>query len=686
MLPIESPIAPKSLDSSRKKVCKDYPQERCQLEKDCKSLHPQAQQTTLIKAPNTSTDLSCRLDNLDSPLDRPNGEEDDNTSLEAHAHEIEGDVNDNAVHDESQGRMDQVPYPDDEFNGNQSDPPHPGYDDEAYQEQLDNGPSNPSHRTDSVDHDVDETHASHVEPVNKCFKASKPASYYGDGWEEGSSSPEPATPPQACRRVALPVVLPPSTYPHVLEIIPHWTQFADPHANKDVPFCKQIAQGGCSQGDRCCFRHSLTVEEYILLFNDQQPNLWTLQRDGVNEAAISSPTSSQPQVDSTHIASAVVVKSSTFGQECKFYPIGKCRNGNRCPFQHTQHPPAPVETVLNADQDLERPAFGTRFSKRPCQYFFERGYCNRGLSCKFDHGNADGNHPSSGPSGPESAPSLVDDDKGWSTGRENKANNNNSDADTPAEDNGWGITAAAKWDEYSVQDNGSLSGNDHNHQSRSRNANVCFQFAEGHCRKGEACRYSHDQELSKKTLSSEAPKTEDGEWPPTDDSSHSVPWNTTPSVQCPYFLKGNCRNDSSCHMSHDSEEKPQEGSQPEEPYKAETPTNEPEEVVRNETQSTWEMEREPKQLSENEPKVEGDFKDSHILDNEATWSESQSWHTETVEPPPFPIKINAPCKRFGQGYCSFGDDCTYLHIVEDSDIVEYTSNSEEDVSVSISFF
>ena len=641
----------------------------------------------MIKTPDTSTDLSCRLD---SPLERPNGEEDDNTLLEAHAHKIEGDINDNAVHDESQDRTDQAPYSNDESNGNHPDPPHPSYEDEAYQEQLDNGLSNPSHRTDGVDHDVEETYANHVEPDNKCFKPSKPAGYYGDGWEE-RSPPPPATQLQAHQRVALAVAPPSLKYPHVLEIIPHWTQFADPHANKNVPFCKQLAQGGCNQGDRCRFRHSLTVEEYILLFNDQQPNLWTLQRDGMNEAAVSSPTSSQPQVDPPDISSAVVVKSSTFRQECKFYPIGKCRNGDYCPYQHTQHPTAPVASVSNADQawqTSERPAFGTRTQnfQRPCKFYLERGYCTRGLSCIFDHGNADGNHPSSGPSGPESTPSLVDDDKGWSTGGENKANNNNSDADTPAEDNGWGIAAAASWDAPSnVEDHSawdSPSGNDHNHQPRPRNSNVCFQFVQGHCRRGEACRYSHDQDLSNKLLSSEAPKTENGGWPSANDSSHSVPWDAAPPSQCPYYLKGNCRNESYCHMSHDSEEKPREESQTEESYKAENPTNEPGEVVQNETQPTGEMEKEPKTLSEDEPKAqEGDSEDSHILDNEATWS--QPWHTEPVQPSPFPIKINAPCKRFGQGYCPYGDDCTYRHI-EDSDIVEHISSSEEDISVSIS--
>ena len=673
MLALESPTAP-----SRKKICKHYRQGRCQLEKGCIFLHPQEQQSkSLIKAPDTSTSLSCRPD---SPLERPNGEEDDNTSLEGLAHEI-GDINDNTVHDESHNRMDQA---DVEFNKNHPDLTHPCYDDEAYREQPDNDPSNPSHRTDSVDRDVEETCANHVEPVNASFKPSNSASYCGDGWEE-RSSPPPATQLQTRQRVALPVVPPPPKYPHVLDVIPHWTQFADPRANKDVPFCKQLARRECSQSYRCRFRHSLTFEEYTLLFNDQQPNLWTLELDGVNE--VSSPTS-EPQVDSPHIFSAIVPKHSAFDdQECKFYPIGRCRNGSLCPFKHPQHPTAPVATVWNAEQGWKtskRPAFGTdtQNSQRPCQFHFEHGHCNRGLSCKFSHGNADGNHPSSGPSGPESALSLVNDDEGgWG-----KANNNNSNADTPAEDNGWGSAAAASWDVPSnVEDHSawdSPSRNDNNRHPRPRNSNVCFQFVEGNCHRGMACKYSHDQEFSNKTLSSEAPKTENDGWPSTDDSSHS-PWNIAPPAQCPYYLKGNCRNDTFCHMSHDSKENQQEGSRSEELYKAENPTNESEEVVQNETESTQGMERAPKTLSDNEPKAqEGESEVSQILDNEATWSES-NWHTETAQPPPFPIKIYAPCKRFGQGYCPFKDDCTYLHIIEDSDIVEHTNNSERDVSVSI---
>ena len=621
---------------SHKKVCNHYRQGRCRLEKGCIFFHPQEQSKSSIKAPDTSNGLSCCPD---SPLERPNGEEDDNKSLEAHTHEIEGDINDNAFHDDSPDRMDQAPYSDGEFNGNQPDPPHPRYDDEAYKEQPDNGPSNLSHRTDSVDRDVEETYANPVEPVSKYFKPSR----------EERSFPPPATQLQARQPVALPVV-PPPKYPHVSEITPHWTHFADPHASKVVPFCKQLAQRECSQGDRCRFRHSLTVEEYTLLFNDQQPNLWTLRRDSVNETTVSSPTP-QPQVDSPHTSSAV--KSSVFGP-CKFHPIGKCHNGTSCPFDHTQQPTEPVPTVSNADQERQiSESERSKKSQRPCHFHFgERGFCHRGLSCKFGHGNVDGNHPSSGPSGPESAPIFIDDDEG---GRENQANNN-SGPYTHAEDNGWG---GADWDRPSNAEDHSAwdspSGNDHNHQ-----------------------------ELSNKPLNSEAPKTENGGWPPTDDSSHSVPWTTASPVQCPYYLKGNCRNDTSCHMSHDSEEKPQEG-RSKESYKAENPTNEPGEIVQNETQSTWEMEMESKTLSENEPKAqEGGSQDSQILDNEATWSQSQEWHTETAQPPPFPIKIDAPCKRFGQGYCPLKDDCTYLHIIEDSDIVEHTGNSEGDVSVSIS--
>ncbi|KAF8817553.1 hypothetical protein BYT27DRAFT_7074748 [Phlegmacium glaucopus] len=568
--------------------------------------------------------------------------------------------------------MDHKPsHHDGEFNEDHSDPDQPG-NNEAYKEQLDDPPLDD--RTDKAGNqfveETVETYTNQVEPVRRPSKASKAASYYGDGWEE-RSPPPPATVLLERQRVTLPVVQPSTTYPHISEVVPHWTQFADPHAKKDVPFCKQLAQGGCSQGDGCRFRHSLTVEEYILLFNDQQPNLWTVQRDCVNEAAFSPPASRQLQLDPPHSWPAIVVpRSSIFDQECKFYPIGKCRNGDLCLFQHTQHPNA---TVLNVDQDWkssERPTFGTQDPQRPCKYYVELGYCSRGLFCKFRHtGHPDGDHPSSGPSGPESAPSVInDDDKGWSTGWEegNKANNNNSDV--PVEGGGWGDDAAAVWgapskpEDHSEWD--SPGGNDDGHKAQPRNSNVCFQYTkQGLCRRGKACRFIHDRELS---------KADNGGWPPSDDSSPSAPWNTGPPAQCPYHLKGNCRNGSFCHMSHDSEEKPQEESQPEESNK---PTNGSGETNQHEAQSTWKTEGELKTLHENQSEAhKEDSQDSHILDNEATWS--QPWPTETVQSPSFLGKIDAPCMRFGQGYCPFGDDCHYLHI-EETDVAEYTSNLEE---------
>lgn len=179
-------------------------------------------------------------------------------------------------------------------------------------------------------------------------------------------------------------------------------------------------------------------------------------------------------------------------------------------------------------------------------------------------------------------------------------------------------------------------------------------------------------------MSSEAPKTDDGGWPPTDGLSHSAPWSIVRPSQCPYYLKGTCRKGSECRMSHDSEEKSREESQPEESYMTDKPTNEPGEIVQDEAQSTWETEGEPKTLSENQPKAQDEeSQDSHILDNEATWSEP--WATETVQQPPSPTKFDAPCLRFGQGYCSLKDKCKYLHI-QDTDTAGYISNSEDNAS------
>ncbi|KAF8075023.1 hypothetical protein FPV67DRAFT_1475759 [Lyophyllum atratum] len=154
---------------------------------------------------------------------------------------------------------------------------------------------------------------------------------------------------------------------------PHWSEYADPLADLMVPFCKFLAQARCTQGDACRFRHSLTINEYAILFRDPQPPLWS------SNAQVRLV---EPQQRAT---------TSSFNV-CKFYPLGKCRNGTDCPYLHmpatdllpvATEPPLELETEGYAYAYPSSPHDDNRI--RPCKYFLESGNCRRGDQCYYGH-------------------------------------------------------------------------------------------------------------------------------------------------------------------------------------------------------------------------------------------------------------------------------------------------------------
>ncbi|KAG6891234.1 hypothetical protein C0995_008486 [Termitomyces sp. Mi166 len=127
-----------------------------------------------------------------------------------------------------------------------------------------------------------------------------------------------------------------------LSLAQHWTQYADPTADLRVPFCKFHARGQCSQGNACRFRHSLSPNEYALLFHDTQPQLSSSAQAIYNDQQA-------PVMSAFNI--------------CKFYPLGRCRNGDACPYLHVpsakllpdtteESPPALPEAELRVLQTM----------------------------------------------------------------------------------------------------------------------------------------------------------------------------------------------------------------------------------------------------------------------------------------------------------------------------------------------
>jgi len=326
-----------------------------------------------------------------------------------------------------------------------------------------------------------------------------PGSHYDERRLE-EIQPEVTLPTIPQQRVHEPTQLPTTTYPHVSEVSlqVHWSQFADPLANPEIPFCKPHAQGQCTQGESCRFRHSITVEEYNILFRDQQPNLWTLSRDqsaphalhyNVSPPSFSAFSSSAyPHYSQVSLpqAPATLVQSAP-SQPCKFYPLGTCRNGNSCPYFHS-NPPVESENTPTKSEQVEQSWGAPAVTQlKPdlqlCKYFGSKKGCTRGAFCTFSHGYSSGdNYPSSGPSGPRSSPSpaIEDQENGWT------ANWGEPDNDT-ANNNGWGQPDQSGWDTAGTSTWDKPASTPHS-----------------------------------------MPKSEANEWPPTDESSHSAPWVVGP--------------------------------------------------------------------------------------------------------------------------------------------------------------
>ncbi|KAH0582905.1 hypothetical protein H2248_010806 [Termitomyces sp. 'cryptogamus'] len=258
----------------------------------------------------------------------------------------------------------------------------------------------------------------------------------------------------------------------------HWSQYADPTADLRVPFCRFHAQGQCSHGSDCRFRHSLSPNEFALLFHDPQPQLGSCVQPVNNLAAV-----------------------STFNV-CKFYPLGKCRNGDACPYLH-----APFTTLLPNLTEEPHPALSEAERRlQPCKYYSNSGYCNRGDQCYYSHNIEFG-----------------------------KAPLNNEDR-VEGE-----LGVHAQWSENQQAMDGNEGPN-----------RPCKWFREGECRYGDKCNFLHE------TGSEDNSQREGSPSNASDWRQRRGQWNEVQkrrngeSRPCKWYLAGNCPLGDRCQFLHDS--------------------------------------------------------------------------------------------------------------------------------------
>lgn len=493
--------------------------------------------------------------------------------------------------------------------------------------------------------------------------------------------------------------------PGAPESVLHWSQYADPLADPSVPFCKFFAQCCCNQGDACSFRHSITINEYALLFRDAQPPLW----------------SSQAQFQRSENTVTVPSAASAFGT-CKFYPLGKCRNGDICPYLHA---PPPVLVSASPEPEERWPDYSNQTIRihriqelRPCRYYTERGYCRNGDECKFSHEIDDGwqncsnkdsvaqpcKHPSEeNCKYGDQCNSLLDaskiEEKQSDTWGDTTSNGWGEGADGwgPPNTDGWGEPTSNNWTKNDNDNDtwtsmagravgdGSLpeqtpargpaeARRENIHRANTRRSwrgittprnPSCRLYIQGHCNWGTSCKFRHEGV--------------DHNTPP-EDSWGGASWDVAPHTE-EHYQKGiedipaadSWGEKVASGVPLQVDEQSQDTVNPEAPVDdswgdtTETPWNDP--ILADGPSQLGDSSEQPDRLgndaaSSNIHKwaltvaTQSEVAGSND-DDEKTWSTAWSDNVAEIAGP---TRINAPCKAFGQGYCARGDLCWYRHI------------------------
>jgi len=338
------------------------------------------------------------------------------------------------------------------------------------------------------------------------------------------------------------------------------------------------------------------------------------------------PASIQPTLstngDSPHVQAT---RPSTFTQECRFYPIGKCRNGDRCPYAHTNHPPP--ELMSSSVSLGDSAAYTTDHPKKPCKYFAE-GRCSNGEHCKFLHENTSELHsytPSARASENNAWSQQEADHNRWENW-EGGGSGRNEGLATGGDNEHWNQEPDnSAWFTPS-NGNGGHYNKSGPHESRKL---PCHMYERrGYCRYGDSCKFAHDEPVISDHGGNGQVANVD-EWPPTNQDS------STAVEEAPSGFESLSQDDAA----------PDSGVE-----------------IADENQSS-------KPATESNV---GTNRESNT-DDDNGWATEWTQDTGTSDLPP--VKVKAYCKEFGQGVgCKHGDDCRFIH--DDPNSIASVSNDD----------
>lgn len=434
-------------------------------------------------------------------------------------------------------------------------------------------------------------------------------------------------------------------YPHISELKLHWSQFADPWANGGIPFCKMHAQGFCKNGDTCYYRHSLTVSEYTSLFHDTQPLLVTLRKEpdpSISVAihqVIPQPMVAPPSLlVPIHPEPSTVVQPSRISKvECTFYSRGKCKN-DPCPYQHSQHPPPEVydSPFPNSTQNRTT-SQSQRRTNKPCLFFSRYGYCREGEHCKFSHGTSSGYQSIAEPDTEEYMENWEnkDDDS-----NNTEANHDNAQKSSDGWGDVWGdVQDSISWNAPQDATCWDVAGDDTTikpdlvHYSGTNSKRRRPYSRKGNYRRGTSHNFNKDHYDQKVGLRNH--EKADASYHLADDEENSN------------FITSSALDPDTSLVQSDSD-------------------NTREVDAEGKVQDLGDTERSSSNPPEIPLSADGDG-----------WDENWSKPQEVISILPT-TKINGPCKAFGQGYCKWETDCTYLHIDPYDDVPSSKRDSPQD--------